>query len=92
MGLVPILKGTGIIIGIPNQQRLALAARLDYSLKPQIQCVVQIYICQNWGNYTARTSRCRVQDLPVNLQDTRFQPLANESKKRLIIDPEAQRL
>ena len=63
MGIVPILEGTDIIIGVPNQYGLATATRFDYTLKPEVKCIVQVDVGQYRGDDpTLRAAGYRVQN------------------------------
>lgn len=80
VGVLLVLKGTYKVISISDDHSHSPAISLDPLFKPEVQCIVQIDVSQDWRyNSSLQSTRYRVDHLAVRFKDSRLQPLVDES-------------
>src|SRR5215831_15457677 len=91
LSVILIAEGADPVIGIAAQQCLPPTVGLDDFVKPEVQGVVQIHLCED-GRHGAALGcpGLRVDDLSIRLQHSRLQPLADKLQKGPIINAYTQ--
>jgi hypothetical protein len=80
------LESTDEIICIPDEAGFPATIWDNYFLKPQVQCIVQIHSGEDGRNYSSwRSTRYRVQYLPICIQHSCLQPLLDKPQQRFVI-------
>ena len=94
--MVPdLLKAKGVravlathhkVIDVPHQVGFASQSRLDHSLKPQVEHVVQIHIAQQDADRSALRGSLFVRMYLSVFQNTCFQPAPDQADQARITD------